>query len=81
MDKRKWVCWLVTTDDLSDKESDTGVSSLEQQGLTEFISVQDLMGVKSNLLAQITDVNLTTLLAAALHYFENDSFLDIEASN
>lgn len=67
---------LVIDTDAADLGSDGFTpSQVEQRGMIEFLSVQDLKGVIKFLENSKTDASTNLKCAAAAYYFERDAFM------
>lgn len=68
-------CLVLNPDNAELGSDDFTPEPVERLDMVEFLSVQDLVSVKENLLRQKPEATISDMCNAAVYYFDNDAFI------
>lgn len=74
------ACMVLNPDDTNLAEDGFEPQQAVDQGMIEFLSVQDLRSIVDNLAFQTKNSDLSQLLSAVIYYAENDAYMSLSSS-
>ncbi|WP_249979060.1 DUF7716 domain-containing protein [Vreelandella olivaria] len=72
-------CIVLNPDEAELSEDGFTPLAVERLSMEEFLSIQDLISVRDNLLVRWPSVGIKEICDAAVYYYENDAFIPLQS--